>query len=204
MPVIVLRIHEIETNENDRPVNCPYCGSQVFQRWGTYSKTVQDANPEVSVFARYRCSACGHTFRNYPPGIDHTKLTLRIRKLAALAWALGLSSRKVVALFKDFGVELSHMVVWRDGTELIAKISDGSNPEIPSRYSIDKLFLQYKGRGIGTSIVLDLGEGKTAVLGKIDEVNHRVVLNWLKPFLQDIDIEVLQFGTDILSQFDPP
>jgi transposase len=202
MPVIVLRIRNLQTSENDRPVHCPYCRSQVFQRWGSYSKNVQDANPEVSLFYRYRCNACGHTFRNYPPGVDHTKLTPRIRKLAALAWALGLSARKVVAIFKDLGIELSHMVVWRDGTELVARISNTSNPDLPSRYSIDKLFLQYKGRGIGTSIMLDLGEGKTAVLGKIDEVNHRVVLAWLEPFIKDLDIEIHQFGTDMLNSSD--
>jgi DNA-directed RNA polymerase subunit RPC12/RpoP len=202
MPVIVLRIRNLQTSENDRPENCPYCGSQVFQRWGSYSKNVQDANPEVSLFYRYRCNACGHTFRNYPPGVDHTKLTPRIRKLAALAWALGLSARKVVAIFKGFGIELSHMVVWRDGTELVARISNAANPDLPSRYSIDKLFLQYKGRGIGTSIMLDLGEGKTVVLGKIDEVNHRIVLSWLEPFIKDEDIEIHQFGTDMLNSSD--
>ena len=41
------------------------------------------------------------------------------------------------------------------------------------------------------------------VLGKIDEVNPRIVLNWLEPFIKDLDIEVAQFGTDVLSRFGP-
>ena len=203
MPIIVLRLPEFQANNEHRPTQCPYCGSQVFQRWGSYAKTVQDTSEKVSEFFRYRCNACGRTFRNYPPGVDHTNLTQRVRKLAALAWALGVSARKVVAIFADYGIELSHMVVWRDGNELINKISDTSYPDRPSRYWIDKLFLKNKGRGIGTSIVLDLGEGKTVVLGKIDEVNPRIVLNWLEPFIKDLDIEIAQFGTDVLSRFGP-
>lgn len=204
MPLIVLRLTEFQIGQEDRPTHCPYCGSQVFQRWGSSVKTVQDTNREVSSFYRYHCNACGHTFRNYPPGIDHTKLTQRIRNLAALAWALGLSARKVVEIFEELGVELSHMVVWRDGTELISRISNTSYPDRPGRYWIDKLFLKNEGRGIGTSIVLDLGQGKTAVLGKIDEINARVVLKWLDPFIKDLDIQVSIFGTDALHQFDTP
>jgi DNA-directed RNA polymerase subunit RPC12/RpoP len=202
MPLIVLRLTDFQSNQEDRPTHCPYCGSQVFQRWGASAKTVQDAKSEVSAYYRYHCNSCGHTFRNYPPGIDRTKMTQRIRSLAALAWALGLSARKVVEIFKDLGIEMSHMVVWRDGTELISRIGNASYPDRPSRYWIDKLFLKNEGRGIGTSIVLDLGEGKTAVLGKIDEVNSRVVLNWLAPFIKDLDIQVSIFGTDVLHRFD--
>ena len=61
-------------------------------------------------------------------GLTTPILTQRVRKLAALAWALGVSARKVVAIFADYGIELSHMVVWRDGNELISKISDTSYP----------------------------------------------------------------------------
>lgn len=204
MPVVILRLNDLQPSHDDRPAHCPYCGSEVLQRWGVGTKTVQDANREVSEFYRYRCSSCEHTFRNYPPGVDHTKLTQRIRKLAALCWALGLSARQVVTIFKEFTIDLSHMTVWRDGHELIERIQNTADPDRRSRYLIDKLFLKDKSRGIGTSIVLDFGEGKTVVLGKIDEVNPRLVLNWLEPFIKDLDIQVSLFGTDILSEYNEP
>jgi len=203
MPILVLRLPEFQANNEDRPSQCPYCGSQVFQRWGSYTRSIQDTSREVSEYFRYRCKSCGKTFRSYPPGVDHTNLTHRVRKLAALAWALGVSARKVSSIFAEYGIELSHMIVWRDGNELISQISNISYPDRPGRYWIDRLFVKNKGRGIGTSIVLDLGEGKTIVLGKIDEVNPRIVMNWLEPFVKDLDIEVAQFGTDVLNRFGP-
>jgi DNA-directed RNA polymerase subunit RPC12/RpoP len=200
MSVIVLRLANFQAGiEEDRPVQCPNCESDLLQRWGMGSKNVQDANREVSSFFRYHCSACGRTFRNYPHGISRAKLTFRIRKLAALCWALGLSAREVVQIFKDLGIELSHMTVWRDGHEFIDSWSRDSDSNHDFKYLIEKLCLKTKGRVIGTSIVLDLGEGKAAVLGKINERNPSLVSTWLEPFFKDIDIQVTLLGTDILQ-----
>jgi hypothetical protein len=202
VPVIVLQLRDIRPSLDDRPSHCPNCGSDLFQRWGSSNKIVQDTSYLFSSVYRFRCSSCGHIFRHYPPKIDHTNLTPRIRKLAALAWALGLSSREVVAVFAGLGIELSHMTVWRDGHDLVSCVNDESDPNRPRRYLIDKLFLKNKSRGIGTSIVLDLGQSKTAILGKIAEPNPRVVMSWLKPFIDELDVEVLLFGTGVLQNFE--
>jgi hypothetical protein len=202
MPVLVIQLMDNPIKNEIRPTYCPYCGSEVLQRWGSSVKLVQDTSQQVSAGFRYKCNKCGHFFRNYPQKIDHTSLTPRMRKLAALAWAFGLSSRQVVSVFNDLGIEISHMTVWRDGHELISSLTDDTDPERPRRYLIDKLFLKNKSRGIGTSIVIDLGKGKTAVLGKIDEPNPRVVLSWIEPFIKNLDVQTLLFDTNILSNFD--
>lgn len=201
MPVIVLRLLESQSILTNRPNHCPYCGSEVFQRWGgAISKRVQDINDQTVAVFRYHCSACGRTFRNYPQGIDRTNLTEKIRKLAALTWALGMSTREVVGIFSELGFELSHMTVWRDGHELISKYFNFNNPDYPSRYMIDKLFFKNRGKGIGISVILDLGKGKNVVLGKVDEPNPRVLLSWLETFVQDLDMQALILGTDFLDQ----
>ncbi|HVP20414.1 MAG TPA: hypothetical protein VMS73_00985 [Anaerolineaceae bacterium] len=204
MPLIVLGVGNLKTTTEDRPARCPYCGSQVFQRWGTGQKEIQDVTMEIAVYYRYRCNQCEHTFRYYPPGIDKTKLTQRIRNLAAMSWALGLSSREVVDVFDELGIEMSQMTVWRDGHELVNRYKDSTDPYKPARYLIDKLFVKNRSRGVGTTIVLDLGEGKTAVLGKIDEVDPRKVFHWLEPFIKDLDIQAELHGTDMLDHYEPP
>lgn len=202
MAVIVLKFDDFQTNLNDRPERCPYCGCQVFQRWGVGEKNVQDANPEVGEYHRYRCNACQRTFRHYAAGIDKTRLSQRIRKIAGIGWALGLSARDVVEILKDFGVEISYMTVWREGNDLVKLNQDAFGPNKPGRYSIDKLFLMNKGRGIGTSIMVDLGNGKINVLGRMDEVDYRKVLAWLKTVVANLDIQVSVIGTDNLFSMD--
>lgn len=94
------------------------------------------------------------------------------------------------------------MAVWREGNALINRLKDHFGPDQPGRYSIDKQFLKNKGRGIGTSIMVEMGEGKTVVLGRMDEVDYRKVLAWLDPILKDLDIRVSIMGTDILFGMD--
>ena len=102
----------------------PSGGSQFLQGWGTGAKAVQDTQTEVVDYRRYRCTACQRTFRYYPPGVDRTHLTQRIRKIAGMAWALGLSAREAVEVFSELGVELNYMAVWREGAPLINRLKD--------------------------------------------------------------------------------
>jgi hypothetical protein len=52
--------------------------------------------------------------------VDRAGQTQRLRKLAAMAWVLGLSLRRVRLLLSAFAVDLSHMTVWRDLQEQAA------------------------------------------------------------------------------------
>jgi DNA-directed RNA polymerase subunit RPC12/RpoP len=198
MPVIVLHFDDFKAEIDARPERCPYCSGQIFQRWGSGAKPVQDADPEIGEYVRYHCTTCGRTFRHYPPGIDKTRLTQRVRTTAGIAWALGLSAREVVEVFADLGIELSYMTVWRNGNDLVTKYQDSFGPNHPGRYSIDKLFLNNHGRGIGTSIMVDLGNGKTIALGRMDVVDYRKILAWLEPILKGLNIHVSTMGTDAL------
>ena len=202
MAVIVLRLSDFKSRLEDRPKFCPYCGCEFLQGWGKGARAIQDVEQEVGEYHRYRCSACQRTFRRYTAGVDRTHLTQRIRKIAGMAWALGLSAREAVEVFSELGVELNYMTVWREGSSLVERLKDHFGPDQPGRYSIDKQFLKNKGRGIGTSIMVDLGGGKTAVLGRMDEVDYRKVLAWLEPILKDLEIEVSITGTDILFGMD--
>jgi hypothetical protein len=202
MPIIVLRFSEFQSEVKSRPDKCSFCGSQLLQSWGSGTKIVQDAKQEVVTYTRYFCKTCGRTFRHYSSGVDGTRLTERIRKMAAMAWALGLSAREVASIFEESGVYLGYMTIWRDGNGLVARCRDALNPDRPDRYTIDQLFLKNKGHGIGTSIVVDLGDGKKVALGKMPEVNYRKVLTWLEPILKDLDIRVSVIETGKLPQLD--
>ena len=200
MAVIVLRLDHFKTPLENRPKYCPYCGSEFLQGWGTGEKDVQDIQLEKGEYHRYRCITCNHTFRHYAPGVDRTHITQRIRKVAGMAWALGLSSREVVEVFKEKGVEISYMTVLREGNALVARHKLHFGPNDPGRYSIDQDFLRIKTRGIGTSFIVELSQGNTLLLGRMEEIDYRKLLAWLEPIIKDLDIEVSVIGTDKLFE----
>jgi DNA-directed RNA polymerase subunit RPC12/RpoP len=200
MPVVLLRFPELIDGPHERPRQCPHCGSQILQRWGRVARKVQDTDGEGVEIYRYKCGSCERTFRGYPPGLDHNKQTLRLRYLAALAWALGLSSREVADFIQNLGIDLSHVTVWRHGQEMLASNCDQEINYPARKYSLDKDFVRHVSPRLGVVILVDLGKGRYEVLGTVDEFNPREVQSWLEPLLKDTDIQVSCLDTGILSQ----
>lgn len=201
MPIVLLHLPELNTEYSDRPRHCPYCGSQILQRWGRVAKTVRDKEEDITEILRYRCGDCERTFRFYPEGIDRSEQTLRIRQLAALAWAMGLSVRDVVEVFDELGVNLSRMTVWREGKEMAERLrSDGKTASLMKRYTIDPVYLHNVSSKLGVVIAIDLGGGKSVVLGTLDEHDPRLVKAWLEVLVSDLNIEVSVLGTSKLNQ----
>jgi hypothetical protein len=172
--------------------------SQVLQRWGRVSKSIQDKDDQVTNGFRYRCDECKRTFRGYPQGVDRSNRSRRIRRLAAIAMALGMSSREAADLFTKLGIPLSHTTVWRDGRELIDQLKKEQN--LLRQYSVDTHYIHNISNKLGVVVMVELGHGEYRVIGVVDEHNPRVVKSWLESLVRDINIEVLVHGTNKLDQ----
>jgi len=186
MTVVLLRVSETISNMSARPGHCPRCGSDILQRWGGTSKIVKDTEQSVAILQRYRCNNCDYTFRVYPIGLDRSPLSYRIHRLAAIAWALGMSSRDVAAYFDQFGIHLSHATIWRDGQKLIALQNRRECEGSSNRFNLDSHFIPRVSSRLGVVIAMDLGTGRVSILGTVDEYNHRKVISWLRDLVEGI------------------
>jgi DNA-directed RNA polymerase subunit RPC12/RpoP len=198
MPIVKLRLPEIEKHQDDRPQRCPYCNSPVLQRWGRISKSVTDKGEQVTGGYRYRCCECQRTFRGYPAEVDRSNQSKRIRRLAAIAIALGMSSREAADLFAKLGITLSHTTIWRDGRELRAQFN-GHTKKL-KRYTLDTNYIHRISNKLGVVIVLELWQGEYRVLGTVDEYNPRTVKSWLESMVKGFNIEVSLHGTGVLHE----
>lgn len=199
MPVVTIRLPEYETTPHRRPEKCPYCSCEILQSWGQSAKILQDIQDGIAEVHRYRCSECSRTFRHYPQGIDRSAQSQRMRKMAALAYVIGLSSRDVVAIFKHLGVQLSRMTVWREGREFARKLQEQGAQSHVRKYSLDREYLHGISPRFGVVVVLDAGQDKRTILGTLDEYNPRQVKKWLESLTSDFDFSVTIVSTDILS-----
>ena len=66
------------------------------------------------VTVRYKCAQCNRTFRHYPSGVTRADQSQRLIVLAAVAWALGLSTRSIQWLFDKFGAGIGKSTALRD------------------------------------------------------------------------------------------
>ncbi len=201
MPVILLRLIKTEYEQTERPSKCPYCGSQILQRWGQVTKPVKDPRDLTTVIYRYRCEECQRTFRDYPDGVDRSDYTSGVRKLAALIWALGLSYRDIINIFDDIGIKLSRSTVWREGQELVTRLNGRKLHNHIQRFRIDKNYIHKVSSKFGVVVAVDFGVGKYTILGTLNEHNPLSVKSWLQPLIQDTNIKVLELGTGKLDLF---
>jgi DNA-directed RNA polymerase subunit RPC12/RpoP len=198
MPIVLLRFLPVNAVPKDRPRQCPICGSSVLQSWGQSLRRVQGAGEQPAQINRYRCSDCGHTFRHYPEGVDRASHNLRIRRLGAVAWALGLSYREVAAILQDRGLDISHTTIWREGRALLRQVKAEQGGRLV-RYVIDREFVRLASPRLGVVVAVDFGDGRPFVLGTINSGNARDVTTWLKTLVRDSGIEANLMRTSTLD-----
>ena len=109
MPRVRFTLPEVNRYPDARPSSCPHCARVAFHKHARLEKPIKDLYIERVTVIRYKCVDCGGTFRSYPDGVDGRAQSKRLRALAALSWALGLSHRSVGHLLTALGCELSRM-----------------------------------------------------------------------------------------------
>ena len=190
LSVIWLRMPDVKTAPKGRPQRCPHCDSYILQRWGRITKPVRDTHELEVEIHRYRCCDCSRTFRAYPEGVDRSERTLRLRRLAALTWALGLSLEEVVTVFDSFGMRLSRTTIWRDGQDMVALLPDGRRSRLVQILSKEGENAWVDGHQGGVVIVLELKRRKKVLLEMLDEFDLQAVQAWMGPIAEDLGLEL--------------
>lgn len=199
MSIVILQLPEVKRKTETRPKQCLNCTGETFQRWGGKRKPVRDNRYRSVRVYRYLCCRCRQTFRYYPQGVDRADQTQRLRKLAAVFWVLGMSLRGVQLALSAFGVQVSHMTVWRDIQEQ-ADLLDKRRRWQPVRVlGVDGVYPLGKGRKRPVLIAVDLGTGQPVAIGKVDESNPQAVKRWLEPLVKRLGVSVIV--TDDLASF---
>ena len=109
MPRVRFTLPEVNKYPDARPLNCPYYAGVAFHKQASLEKRIRDLYIKRLTAVRYKCADCGRTFRRYPSGVDGHPQSKRLRAVAALSWALGLSHRSVGHLLTALGCELARM-----------------------------------------------------------------------------------------------
>ena len=191
MTIVVLRLPDVKGKSENRPEKCPYCKGEIFQRWGGVGKPIRDSQLRLVKVYRYYCCGCKRTFRHYPEGIDRADQSLRLRKLAALCWTLGLSYRGVTGVFGGFGISICHMTAWRDVQEQSNQLTQSRKWQPVRVLGLDGAYVRGWGDIRPVLVAIDLGNGQPVMIGEIDEHNPQAVRKWLEPLVQRLGVSVI-------------
>jgi transposase-like protein len=190
MSIVTLQLPDVKAKAG-RPLHCPACKGEVLQRWGGKDRQVSDSQVHWVEVYRYRFCRCRHTFRNYPLGVDQAQQSLRLRRLAALCWILGLSYRGIAAVFGVFGVGISRMSAWRDAQEQAGQLKRSRMWKPVRVLGLDGAYVRAWGDVRPVLVAVDLGEGKPVSIGYVDEYNPQAVRRWLEPLVKRLGVSVM-------------
>ena len=195
---------QVKLHPDTRPPACPHCGSVFLNRHGAVAKPVKDLYVSQVTVHRYRCVDCRRTFRHYPQGVDGHDQSLRLRGLAALSWALGLSLRSTSHLLAAMGRELSRMSVWRDVQESGSGALSGWLSRARGQVRLmgaDETVVKLKGEKTVVGFVTDAESGRLVGMDVLVERDGEGFVRWLEGYVGKFGVEAMV--TDDLSTYKP-
>lgn len=191
MAIVVLKLPDVKQKREERPKKCPYCGGEIFQRWGRGNKPVKDLRVRKVQVYRYRCCQCKRTFRHYPEGNTCADQTERLRLFAIVLWTLGLSHRASSLILSGLKVFVSHMTIWRDVQEAAQQIQRHNRWKSVRVLGLDGANVLGWGTKQPVLVAVDIGTGEPIAVGYINESDPSAVRRWLEPLVQRHGITVL-------------
>jgi transposase-like protein len=202
MPRVRFVLPQVKAQPQARPTSCPYCGGSILQRHGETLKPLRDLYlHQVTVF-RYRCADCSHTFRHYPPGVDHHDQSQRLRALAALLWALGLSHQNISYLLTALGPTIAKMTSWRDVQEAGVALQRGrGRTGVVEVIGADETVVKVQGQQMVLDFVVDPATGELLGLDLLVEQDAQAFIDWLRPYVERHGVQVAV--TDDLATYKP-
>ena len=204
MPRVRFTLPQVKLSPDTRPAACPYCGSVYLTRHGQVTKRLSDLHISEITVHRYRCCDCGRTFRHYPQGVDRHDQSHRLRGLAALCWALGLSLRSVSHLLSALGCDLSRMSVWRDvqaaGTSALGGWLSRDRGRV-RLMGADETVLKVRGRRMVVGFVTDAESGRLVGMDVLVQRDSDGFVKWLEGYVSRFGVESMV--TDDLNTYKP-
>ncbi len=204
MPRVRFALPQVKLSPDTRPAACTYCGSVYLNRHGLVTKRIRDLYVSEVTAHRYRCCDCGRTFRHYPQGVDQHDQSQRLRALAALSWALGLSLRSVSHLLGALGCDLSRMSVWRDvqtaGTNALGGWLGGHRDRV-RLMGADETVVKVRGKQTVVGFVTDAESGRLLGVDVLVKRDSDGFVEWLSGYVSRFGVESMV--TDDLNAYKP-
>ena len=197
-----LLVPQVKPKPADRPTACRWCQSPLLQRHQSVPKMVIDTQVRETQAVRYRCTACGRTFRHYPEGVSHYRQSQRVMGLAVLLWTLGLSEWATSHVLHALEAGIHRSSVHRDRLRAGALVQQrAQRTERVRVLGADETGVRVRGQVQLVGFVVDGESGKTVGVDLLVRQDSAAFRQWLQRYTRPLGVEVLV--TDDLNTYKP-
>ena len=197
-----LLVPQVKSEPATRPAACRWCQSPLLQRHQTVPKRVIDTQLHETRAVRYRCTACGRTFRHYAEGVSRYWQSQRVMGLAVLLWTLGLSEWGTSHVLTALAAGIHRSSVHRDRLRAGALLQQRAGQTSRLRVlGADETGVRVRGQAQLVGFVVDGESGKTVGVDLLVRQDSRAFRTWLQRYTRALGVEVLV--TDDLNTYKP-
>jgi len=159
-------------------------------------KAIRDPRYDEVRAYRYRCLACGRSFRVYPRGVSNDQQSDRLKAISVLMYVLGLSYGAVEDLLEALGVAISKTTVYENVQEAGLVSRQRQSQEVVqggARLVIgtDGTYVKVKGELTGIQIVVDDRDSDLLGLDIIVSESVEEVLDLVRGVAEAVGAEVI-------------
>ena len=197
-----LLVPKVNPQPTERPQACRWCQSALLQRHQTVPKVVIDTQVRETQAVRYRCTACGRTFRHYPEGVSRYRQSQRVMSLAVLLWTLGLSEWATSHVLHALEAGIHRSSVHRDRLRAGALLQQ--RQAVAGRVRVlgaDETGVRVRGQARLVGVVVDAESGKTVGVDLLVQQASSAFRRWLERYTRALGVEALV--TDDLATYRP-
>ena len=195
-------VPQVKPQPASRPKACPRCDSPLLHRHQTVPKRVIDTQVRETQAVRYRCTACGRTFRHYSEGVSRYRQSQRVMGLAVLLWTLGLSEWATSHVLHALEAGIHRSSVHRDrlraGALLQQRAAQAGRVRV---LGADETGVRLRGQAQLVGFVVDGESGKTVGVDVLVHQDGAAFRRWLERYTRELGVEVLV--TDDLNTYKP-
>lgn len=197
-----LLVPQVKPQPESRPNACRWCESPLLQRHQAVPKAVIDTQVRETQAVRYRCTACGRTFRHYSQGVSHYRQSQRVQGLAVLLWTLGLSEWATSHVLHALEAGIHRSSVHRDRLRAGALLRQrGVGTGRVRVLGADETGVRVRGVAQVLGFVVDGESGKTVGVDLLIRQDSAAFRRWLERYTSTLGVEVLV--TDDLNTYKP-
>lgn len=189
-------IPQIGKEADGEPKGCAGCGCKGLHVHQHVKKKVIDHKLEEVKAIRYKCKACGKTFRWYPEGVSRDHQGAAVKGMSTILYVLGLSYDSVSTFLNALGCGIGKTTAWRDVQAVGPKAEELRRRRRKLRgkvkvIGVDTTIYKVKGKRIVAGMVTDALKGEVLELEILDSENGEEIKGWIEELVAELGVEVM-------------
>lgn len=180
------------------PRECVYddCQGMHFRHHQEAKKALKDTVYAEVVAQRYECLSCRRTFRVYPEGVNRGQTSLRVKGLAVMLYALGLSYEGTSLALEALGIYMAKSSVYEAMQDAARRVPGLKREQVfeetrTPALGADLTSVKCNGQWLTLGLAVDDTDGMVLTVDELSGEDAETLKEWVGPVAKAVGAKLL-------------